>query len=159
MAKGLTKRFGSCGGYSIIELLVTVSILGIVTLAGIPHVDSRREDINTVAQRLVSDLRYARGRSITSGDHFAVEFEGDGYEIQRLTLSGQNWVFDTVVRTGEIPEFLTLSFDGQVDRVEFNTRGMAVSTDEPLWPTIADSAHGANRVLAIWPSGQIHLEG
>ena len=46
----------------------------------------------------------------------------------------------------------------EVERLEFNTRGMMISATGPVRPTVSDLARLVNRQLAIWPSGQIYVE-
>jgi len=152
----------------LIELLVGLAIFGVIALAGLPHIDTRRESLNTSIQQVMSDMRYARARSITSGEHFAVEWTGaSSYEVQRLTEVGGVWQVDSVIRTVNLPTFVQFSLDGAatgatgvaIDRIEFNTRGMMISSVQPLRPVMTDSIRGNAQQLAIWPSGQIYREG
>ena len=161
MTMGATKRFAATGGYTLLELLVTIAIFTVVALAGLPHVDGRRESINSSIQRVVADMRYARSRSITSGDHFAIEWTGsNSYEVQRMTLNGSgDWEVSDVVRTTQLPDHIAFVLTESIDRFEFNTRGMMVSSQGPLWPVISDTHVGSNHLLSIWPSGQIYREG
>lgn len=161
MTRDSTKRLTTRGGYSLIELMAAVSILGIVAMVGLPHVDTRREGINTSAQLVLSDLRLARSRSITSGDHFALVPKSPGsYELQRLVINPTgNWVFHSVVKTVTLPPNIRVEFgELALNRIEFNTRGMLVTSNEPLWPVIVDTQHHSKHQLAIWPSGQIYQE-
>ncbi len=155
MTRGLTMRLSRIAGYSVIELVGAVSVLSMVAVASLPSRDSGRERIDSMASKVVSDLRYARDQSIESGDHVAVEFFGDSYEVRRLVVSGDDWVLDRVLRTVELPDHLELDFDRRVDRIEFDARGVVISTDDRLWPTIRDGERGSVRLLSIFPSGQI----
>ncbi len=159
-----TKRVEDSAGFSLIELLVAVSIFGVLALAGLPHVDRRREDLNTSVQRVLADVRFARSRSITSGEHYAVKWTSThGYEVQRLSLNpAGEWVTDRVERTVLLPDSIAFSIDagaGGVDRLEFNTRGMLISSPKPLWPVMSDLVHDVSRTFSVWPSGQIYMEG
>lgn len=161
MASASLGRLSPQRGHTLIEMLVVVAIFGIVAMVGLPHVDTRREEINSASQQLVADLRLARARSITSGERYALAPLGaDRYEIQRLTrnAAGQ-WGKESVVRTVRLPEHIRIEFGPLLaDRVEFNTRGMMVSSSQPLVPVVSDVLHSVDRHLAIWPSGQIYLE-
>ena len=152
---------GGEAGYSLIDVMVAVSIFAVVALAGLPHLDRSREDINTSIQRVVADMRYARGRAITSGEHYAVEWTGANiYEVQRMRLGGLGtWEVDRVERSVELPEHISFALDEDgVERLEFNTRGMMIASTKPLWPVISDLDHHVDHRLSIWPSGQIYVE-
>lgn len=161
MTREAARRLRASDGYSLIELLVGVAIFSIVASAGLPHVDTRRESINTSVQFLISDLRLARARAITSGSRHALAFTtSNTYELHRLALNaGGVWELELVVKTVELPENIEIVVpDTPADRIEFNTRGMMVSSPQPLLPAISDVQHGSKHHLAVWPSGQIYQE-
>jgi len=90
-----------------LELVVAAGIFGVLAAAGLPHIDTRRQDLNTSVERTVVDLRFARARAITTGDHYAVAFNGAGsYEVQRLELVGGTWTVAEVVRTVDLPSHI-----------------------------------------------------
>ncbi len=157
-----TQRLRGTAGYTLVELMAMVSILGIVALAGLPHVDNRREDINTSIQQVLSDMRYARARSITTGEHFALEWVGASrYKVLRLVEVGGSWQVDKVIRNVKLPSNIQVVGIGALadDRFEFNTRGMMISSTSPVWPIVVDTIHGNAHLLSVWPSGQIYREG
>jgi prepilin-type N-terminal cleavage/methylation domain-containing protein len=161
MTYNSTRRLAGAAGYSLIELLVAMSIFGIIALAGLPHIDRRREDLNTSVQRVMADMRFARARSITSGEHYAIEWTGaNQYELQRLVVnSAGEWELDRVERTVVLPEHIEFTLPEEADeRFEFNTRGMMVSSTQPLWPTLSDVIRDVDRTFSVWPSGQIFME-
>jgi prepilin-type N-terminal cleavage/methylation domain-containing protein len=158
MACRYAERLNSQAGYSVLELLVAAGIFGVLAAAGLPHVDTRRQDLDTSVGRTVADLRFARSRAITSGDHYAVQFNGaDSYEVQRLELVGGTWTVDEVVKTVELPPHIEW-LAGGVSTIEFNTRGMMISANAPVWPSVWDTLHNHGRQVSIWPSGQIYVE-
>lgn len=150
------QRVRSRSGYSLIELLTAVAIFGILAAAGLPHVDMRRQDINTSTKQVIADYRWARTRAITSGAHFALKWTGTGaYEVDRMKQAPDGtWSVDTAVKQISLPS--TIIRTGWPDSVEFNTRGMMVSSNtivtQSLWDGV--SGYATSRVVAIWPSGQ-----
>jgi Tfp pilus assembly protein FimT len=148
------QRLSGRAGYSIIELLANVALLSALAAATIPHVDTRREDINSTTKQLTSDYRWARVRAITGGVHFAVKWtDARTYQIERMKENPPGtWVLDTIVKQVTLPA--TVSHSAGLGRVEFNTRGLMISSNETVLQTLADTSFGATRVLAIWPSGQ-----
>jgi len=107
-------------------------------------------------------MRYARARSITTGEHFALEWVGSSqYKILRLVEVGGSWQLDEVIRNVQLPSHIQVVGIGSLDddRFEFNTRGMMISSNSPVWPIIVDTIHGTAHLLSVWPSGQIYREG
>jgi hypothetical protein len=81
--------------------MATIAIAGVVIGSALPHVDTRRQEINTAINAVIADLRFARARSITTGTHYALELTGSGtYEVQRLkqNIAGA-WVVDRIAKT------------------------------------------------------------
>ncbi len=149
-------------GYCLLDLLTTMAIFGILLGAALPHVDTRRDDVNATVKRVVADLRWARGRAIASGDHFGVRWTGgQTYQVERLQLVGETWQFKDIVKKVELPDHL-LAYDLSPPFVEFNTRGMVVfppgTTPYTRLARIHDDKFNAEHAVSIWPSGQIHEE-
>lgn len=69
----------------MIELLVAVTIGGLIVLAGVPAMTNllRRSRVETVTRQVLSDVREARSRAITTGWEFRVV----GYHA----TTGGNW--------------------------------------------------------------------
>jgi prepilin-type N-terminal cleavage/methylation domain-containing protein len=159
MASKRTKRFASRDGYTLVELLVGVTIFGILAALGLPHVDSRRQDLNTAVKQTVGDIRLARSRAITTGDHFCIEFvDTNNYKVRRMEEAAGAWVPTTVIKTGQLPSHIQYVTSPGSELIEFNTRGMMVSSTQPIWPTIWDTIHSGGHQLSIWPSGQVYEE-
>lgn len=158
-------RFADTRGYSLVELMTVMAIFGVLAASGLPHIDTRRQDINTVMNQVIADLRFARSRAITTGTHFAFELSEDGrtYDIQRLVEEAavdgsREWNLDSVVNTVTLPAHVQLTLPSDVETIEFNTRGMMVSSVNFFEIAVADNLHGAAHTMSVWPSGQIYYE-
>jgi Tfp pilus assembly protein FimT len=145
-------------GYSLVEMLTTIVFLSTVAAVGLPHIDTRRQDINSVMSEVIGDLRFTRARSITSGTHYALEPMPGGYQIQRLVQEEGEWVEDSVAKTVTLPEHISIDWNDEGDGIEFNTRGFVISADSSFQVTVSDTLHGAAHVISVWPSGQIYYE-
>jgi prepilin-type N-terminal cleavage/methylation domain-containing protein len=155
----LARRLANQRGYTMIEALVTMAIAGVLIGSALPHVDTRREAVNTAVNAVIADLRYARARSITTGTHHALELTDSGtYEVQRLIQDASGtWEVDSVAKTNAFPKHVTLQLS-QPGPLEFNTRGMMISSTGTLTLSFTDTRFGATHQVSIWPSGQIYYE-
>lgn len=161
MAARSKAGFGGEGGYSLVELMTVMALFGVIAASGLPHFEGRRQDVNNVLAQVIGDLRFARGRSITTGTHFALRMlEEGGYQLERMELDDGEWVEGTVAKVVTLPPGITLTIgDDDIDLIEFNTRGMMVSSDASVDLTVEDTVHDATHLISIWPSGQISHEG
>src|SRR4051812_38065552 len=69
-------------GFTLIEILVVVVILGIASAIVIPQIGSR-EDLNvaTAARALMADLIYAQNLAIAKQKSYYVRFYGQNYSV------------------------------------------------------------------------------
>lgn len=154
MASEKIRRRHNQAGYTLVELLTTVAIFAILAGVGLPHIDTRRQSIKNATSQVISDYRFARARSITSGAHFALRWTSpSNYEIQRLKQVGVQWQLDAIIKSVQLPA--NLSRSGWPDFVEFNTRGMMISSESMEQQRLSDIQSGAERLIAVWPSGQV----
>lgn len=77
-------------GFTLIEILIVVSIIGILALAIIPTFTSHKDEqkLTTAATELVDGLRYARSEAIRTGNTFRVEIDHDDDRFMVMDLSG-----------------------------------------------------------------------
>jgi prepilin-type N-terminal cleavage/methylation domain-containing protein len=141
-------------GYTLIELLVTMGTLGILLAVGLPHFDSRRQDVSSVTKSLIADLRLTRTRSIVGDTHFCLHRTSSGYQVRRLKQSGNSWVLDKTIKTVTLPNHVKLD---SWYHFKFNTRGMQVEGTSTVNVDVWDDFGGEHRV-SVWPSGQAYEE-
>jgi len=148
------QRVRSQAGYSVVELLTAVAIFGVLAAAGLPHLDTRREAIQGATQQVVADYRWTRARAITGGVHFAVRWtDRSTYQVERLRETDRGtWEIDDVVKQVALPPSMIRW--GWPDSVEFDTRGMMISSPYATWQSIWDTQFDTLRLLTVWPSGQ-----
>lgn len=145
-------------GYTLIELLVGVAIFGVLAAAGLPHIDTRRQDLQTATKQVIADYRWTRTRAITSGTHFAVNWmTTKRYEVQRMKQAADGtWSVDTVVKSVDLPDHI-VSWSWPKTH-EFNTRGMMISSAYEIQQQFWDSTYYGYHRLSVWPSGQVYEE-
>ena len=152
----MTSRLQGRLGYTLIEILTTIGVLGILLAAVLPHLDTRRQDLETTMQSLIGDLRVARAKSISTGVHYSVDRTDTGhYLLQRHVDAGNGtWPVDSVVKTVTLPP--TVQFFMWPDDIEFNTRGLLVTPSFPVVGIIGDLGTSTWHGVDIWPSGQVN---
>jgi len=129
-------RFCSTGGITLIEMLITVVIIGIVSTMAVPRFQAAWEKIKIrgADRDIVSTIRLARSMAITDKNLYGVYFDGNG---QTMTLfkdivnpsSSTFETGDSVIRVDSLPyEFTYLGTDMSDDVLVFRPNGSASFT-------------------------------
>ena len=86
-------------GFSLIELIVVIVLLGIISITVIARIDNSTFDADVAAQDLVEAIRYAQHRSMNASgnNYFQVQITATGFEVT------QNGVPITNPTTGSAP--------------------------------------------------------
>lgn len=155
-------RSGNERGFGLIELMATVAMAALVAAASVTSFDRRRMDLDLAVRQIVADVRWARARSILSGDHCQLRVTGDHtYQIEQLEEIDGAWQVKLVFKEATLPHHLALAA-GDEARVEFNTRGVVDLANNaqiaPLVWTLTDVTHSGRRSITLYPSGQIHAD-
>jgi prepilin-type N-terminal cleavage/methylation domain-containing protein len=77
-------------GFSLVELLIVISLIGILTALVIPSANSGiRDQLQSAAEVLAADITYARSLAITNGSKYKLTFDTvqSSYSLQH---SGSN---------------------------------------------------------------------
>lgn len=135
----------NAAGYTLVELLVVVSIVGLLAMAAIPLVSASRPALlaRQGSRMLGEDLAAARQSAITRDSEVRVLLN---------TADGSYSVAPSGLRR-KLARGLSLSFSGvKRDEIDFYPDGSTSGG------TITISAAGAtDRVSVPWPAGQIAL--
>jgi len=73
--------------FTLAELTIVVLIVAILAAVGLPAISESYSDISlrSSAQRLMSELSYARNLAITDGAKYGLSFSTTGYKVVKVT--------------------------------------------------------------------------
>ena len=148
------------GGYTLIDLTMTVALLGVLIAIAIPHANQQRVQIINTQRLAIASLRLARANAISKNVHFQVAFpDSRQIRVSRMVenpVGSGTWQVDTTsVQTTPLPA--PTSFPSRLigTSIEFNSRGFVVNLNVPLRIDAQDT-FGVTKSLQVWPSGQIY---
>jgi type II secretion system protein H len=161
----------SDGGFTLIELMVAVSVMAVLMAIAIPSVANHMalQEIRASAQQVTDVLREARDTAINEGQPRYVLFDPStvGYEVRRY--DGSDWVLeeeeplhDSVSFTGEDVDFPALANrpeDGvsvPENAAYFDTRGHYPFGSAPSFTLTLHGRMGKTEVITLYSqTGQV----
>ncbi len=86
MLDSLTKAEGADKGFSLLELLTVLVLLGVLAAVSVPAIGRFMENLSFRKQvgSVVANLRYVRLKAVTTGEDILVTLDDDG-RVMRLT--------------------------------------------------------------------------
>lgn len=140
-------------GFTLIEMVIVLAIVGIISLISIPVYRQIRPNISldSETRELASNLRYAQQLAVTEQDNYAVIFNiaTNNYQIKNLET-------EEVVKNSTVEsQILIASVSGFTDNtVIFNVTG-AVSESGTITLINSDSVQN---VIEVKPSGYVQIQ-
>jgi prepilin-type N-terminal cleavage/methylation domain-containing protein len=103
------------GGFTFIEILIVIVIIGIAAMIAVPMISSSASmQIHSAANMIAADLEYAKSMAISRGQNFSVVFDPDGNSYQ---IQGPSGVIDHPVKKG-FPYTINFQGDSRLDQVD-----------------------------------------
>lgn len=151
--KKLNDRFQE-RGFTLIEIIVVVVILGIVAFMAIPMVSNAADvQVRAAANRMAADIDYAKSMAITHQRSYTVVFDpaNESYEVQ----DDSGGVIDHPVNPGSfVVDFRT---DGNLSRVNMENADFDPDSNPSMTFDYLGSPHSGTAAGNPLNSGQITL--
>ena len=153
-AGSMRNALGRRSGYSVVELLLVVAIIGILGAIGFLNLRPLHNDARAAAHEFAGTVKQARGRAMATTSAYRLVYEApDRLKVEwRVACGGsETWApearFDLVLRDGTTIEGLT---DG-TELLCFNSRGITV---QARTLTFRDSS-GRTATVEVFAGGAV----
>ena len=132
---------GRSGGFSLIEILVVIVIIGIVMSIAVLSITLAGGDnqLRDEAQRIISLVEVAQDESLLQGREFGLEFMQGSYRFVEFDPLTQQWaeiIGDDTLRLRELPEELELQLFIEERRVVLRTDPARTESDDDDRPGV-----------------------
>ncbi len=131
---------GAKSGFTLIELMIVIAIVGILSLIAIPNFIGSRGDsmLKSAARELLGDISRAKMGAIKENKNWSIKFISGGYQIQ-----GQ----------GPTNIIKTVQFSGNKAGVSYSTGSATKKIDNQTFGTPATVITYNNNTLTFNPRG------
>jgi prepilin-type N-terminal cleavage/methylation domain-containing protein len=139
------RRVSFHSGFTLVEILAVVVILGIASAMVIPQIASRDDlKVAAAARVLMADLMYAQNRAISLQQYHYVSFSGQSYTIQTKPGATLSTIAHPITKSTYTSTFGTSDGlkDVTLNAVDFGSGKTILAFDEMGIP-YACSANGA----------------
>ena len=140
-------------GLSLLELIVTCAILGIVTVLAVPWMLSASRAFNASrgANEIRAALNQARAVAITTRRNICFQSVAGGYSFRLDTCAGAAWVGLDTTSTGTFRPASTVTLTGG------NPIFTAFGTASQTAVITVTSATGTSRTVTVLASGRVTI--
>ncbi|MBU2577211.1 prepilin-type N-terminal cleavage/methylation domain-containing protein [Patescibacteria group bacterium] len=156
----MKRNYLNCPGFTLVELLIVISVTAIVTAIGIAsYVDfNRAQIVNQAAKKIVQDLRMAQSLATNnqktpgcSGTLNDYTFERNGLSYSIKINCSPNYT--ETVKTGNVSGVALSGFT--IAKFKVLRQGVVMTEGNNL--TVA--GFGKSKMVVVEPGGAIYIEG
>lgn len=138
-------------GFSLVELLISIGVLGLIAAMSVPYVRTSISSLNltNASKEIVTDLREAQQRTVTEQSNFYVQFI-EAENKYRLIKESTGEIIKEKTLASEIDLYAVNDLtDG---KAKFNFFGAAIETGTII---LTNTSTNATSTIEIKPSGYV----
>ena len=156
-----SKDCKSVGGFTLIEIIIVVVIIGIAAMIAVPMFSGAADlQVRAAANRIAADLDYAKGLAVTHQTGYAVVFDtaNESYDIRKSPYGTDDIIADPVRSTQDY--IIDFSTDSNFSRVNIATAAFDSASEHSVtFDYLGSPYHGMSTASAdALNSGRITLQ-
>jgi prepilin-type N-terminal cleavage/methylation domain-containing protein len=143
----------SRSGFTLVEALIVVVLLGLITLIGFPRISAAmvRSDLRSARTTVINLVATARAAAVQTSRRTWIKFEGNtAYVLARPRLTGPGGVGvdppDTLGTVHDLSTQYGVTVSG-VDSVQFDPRGFGASLGDSSSVVLSRNSHSETVTL------------
>ena len=108
----LNKPAAQCRGFTLLEVMVVVIIIGIVISFAVLSINSDDKTLEEEARRLQALINLTSQEAVLQSKELALQFNEDGYEF--LAFDGEKWqaiADDEILRPRKLPDNVAVDYE------------------------------------------------